>query len=338
MSNEKKYKVGIVGATGLVGQELITLLTEREFPIENVRLAASKNSIGEDFQCMGKTYQVEILSTDFFENLDLCFFCASPKISEEYAAIALDRGCFVIDKNVIDGQEYRSVVVPEVNIEDLHSMSSKYVRNPSSITIPLALVLSLLAPVYRPKRVFASSYQSVSAEGQRGIEELTSQVGAMFSYQETQSKVFPQRIAFNLIPNVGGLGPEGFSYEEKRVEEELQQVLHRPDLHSHFHLTYVPTFIGSGISLSVECERAIDVEEVRALLCDSKTVKVIDSPGKGAYPVLLDVQGQDEVFVGRIRTKTEDPKVLDLWIVNDNLKRGGALNFVQLAENFISKG
>ncbi|MEZ4703847.1 MAG: aspartate-semialdehyde dehydrogenase [Bdellovibrionota bacterium] len=337
MTNKKHLRIGIVGATGLMGQELLTVLTELDLPIGDIHLAASKSSVGEEIECMGKSYPVVALTPDFFENMNLCFFYATPEVSEQFVPIALDRGCYVIDQNELIGDEFQTMVVPEVNVRALDREDSRYVRNPSSISIPLSIVLSPLSKAYQIEEVFVATYQSVSTRGQRGIEELTRQITGMLNYHEVESDVFPQRIAFNLIPNMGGLSEDGDSWEELRVAKELRSMLQSNTLNAHVHMVQVPTYIGAGMAVTVRCKEDMTVDDVRAVLSESEGVKFIDAPSKQTYPVLLDVQGQDEVLVGRIRVPSVQPNVLSFWVVNDNLKKGSTLNSAQIAKHIVDR-
>ena len=332
---DKKYRVGICGATGLVGGEMINSLLERKFPVSELKLYASENSVGEEIEFGTKSIKVEQLKPEVFKsaNLDFVLFATSAELSAEFVPHAAQSGAICIDNS----SHFRMspevpLVVPEVNPDDIEWASQhRVIANPNCSTIQLVCCLKPLHDKNPLKRVVVSSYQSVSGAGADALDELQSQVGKLFSSEDIQPKVFPHQIAFNCIPQIDKFLPNGFTKEEMKIIEESRKILGAPDLKITATAVRVPTLISHSESVNLEFGSEMSPDEARALL-DEAGVIVMDLPEKSLYPMGFQTTGRDEVFVGRVRKDESVPHGLHLWVVADNLRKGAATNAVQIAE------
>lgn len=328
----KTYSVAIVGATGVVGKEMISILENRKFPVGKIKLLCSERSSGTTLSFNGKAVKTEILTEDSFEDIDFALFSAGGSISEAFAPAAVKAGAVVIDNT----SHFRMkndvpLVVPEVNPDALKQHNG-IIANPNCSTAQMVLALKPLHDAAKIKRVVVSTYQSVSGAGKNAIVELESQTRANLNGKKTEPKQFPKEIAFNLIPQIDVFLENGYTKEEVKMIEETKKILNAPELNVTATTVRVPVFISHSEAVNIELERALSPEEVRSLLKKMPGIEVLDDPKTQGYPTPKEVAGRDEVFVGRIRKDLSCPTGIELWIVADNLKKGAALNAVQIAE------
>jgi len=336
--SEAGYRVAVVGATGAVGGEVVRVLAERAFPIEELRLLASPRSARATVAFAGGELEVEVLTPEAFAGIDYAFFCAGGQVSAEYAPLAVDAGAVVIDKSSVFRLEPDvPLVVPEVNAADLEERGRGIVASPNCTTIPIVVALKPLADEAGLARIVASSYQAVSGAGKGGIDALSRETVNLLNMraphgEDDPPSVFPHRIAFNCIPQIDAFLADGSTKEEAKVIAETRRVLHLDELPVAVTCVRVPTFYGHGVALTIETERALDPEEARRLLRGAPGVILADGAAACPYPTPADVGGTDAVYVGRVRADPSHPRGLQLWVAADNVRKGAALNAVQIAE------
>ena len=331
-------KVGIVGATGAVGQELLRLLHERNFPLASLRLFASARSAGKVIGCAGHTYTVEEAKPGVFAAVDVAFFAAGGSVTRALAPDAVKAGCLVIDKS----SHYRMdpevpLVIPEINPEGLRNHKG-IIANPNCST---AVTLMALWPLHRAfglKRYFASTYQSVSGTGAEAVQELEAQVQAHVRGEQLTPKVYPYQIAFNVIPQVDSFGPNGYTGEETKMMLESRKIMGLPDLKVSATTVRVPVVRAHSVSVNAEFERPVSVEAARAAIAAFEGAELVDDPANKVYPTPLDFTKKVKCGVGRIRLDTALDNGLALWVSGDNLWKGAALNAIQNAELMVREG
>jgi aspartate-semialdehyde dehydrogenase len=335
--SERTYTVAIVGATGAAGGELVRVLEERAFPVETLRLFASERSAGELVSFAGDELRVELLDADGFRGVDLAFFCAGGGVSAAFAPLAVEAGAVVIDKS----SHFRldalvPLVVPEVNVADIAERGRGIIASPNCTTIPIVVALKPIADAVGLERIVAASYQAVSGGGKRGVDALSRETVNLLNMRaardDDEPSVFPHRIAFNCIPQVDAFLPDGATKEEAKVVAETRKVLHQPDLGVAVTCVRVPTFYGHAVALTVETGAKLDAADARALLREAPGVLLCGENDDPPYPTPADVGGTDAVYVGRVREDGSHPRALQLWVAADNVRKGAALNAVQIAE------
>jgi len=332
------YAVGIVGATGAVGREILAVLEERSFPIGSLRLFASPRSAGEDLLFKGRSIEVELLLDEVPDGLDLVLFSAGSSVSLDVAAKFAAKGTVVIDNSsAFRGDLAVPLVVPEVNgqkaFEALGERGKNIIANPNCSTIQLVVALKPLADAFDLRRVVVSTYQSVSGAGQAGVSELSAQVLALFNSGESSPpSVFPHPIAFNCIPAIGTFRDDGYTDEEWKLVAESRRILGMPHLRVVPTCVRVPVFACHGESVLVEFGRKVSDKQVRAALYNAEGVTLLDAPDDNIYPMGFPTAGTDDVYIGRIRQAPDDDEAVAMWVVADNLRKGAALNAVQIAE------
>jgi aspartate-semialdehyde dehydrogenase len=328
------YSVGVVGATGAVGREIVKTLKQREFPVGRLRLFASERSVGETVEFGRREIPVQALHPDVFEDLDLALFSAGAAVSLDMATEAADRGCVVVDNSSAwRGDPLVPLVVPEVNPDDLADFENRnIVANPNCSTIQMVVALKPIADKVGLRRVVVTTLQSVSGAGQKGIDELSSQVRQLFNGLPAQPTVHSHQMAFNCIPQIGAFREDGYTDEEWKLVAETRRLLGLPDLEVSPTAVRVPVFCGHAESIQVQTLEPISADEVRELLTASPGIEVLDEPGESVYPTPFGVTGKDAVRVGRIRKDPFQEDVLNLWVVADNMRKGAALNAVQILE------
>src|SRR5690554_989456 len=332
-------RVAIVGATGAVGQELIRILEERSFPVASLKLLASPRSAGSTLTFQGEALPVEALTAQAFQGTDLVFFSAGASVSQEYAPAALAAGATVIDNSsAFRMDEEVPLVVPEVN-GHLLDEGPQLVANPNCSTTILVMALAPLRRAAGLRRVIVSTYQAVSGAGARAVEELKAQVRAWLEGRPLEASILPYRdgkrhrpIAFNLLPQCDRFDELGYTKEEWKLVHETRKILGDPDLPVTATTVRVPVLRSHSESVYLETERPLAVEEARTLLGETPGVQVLDDPEEQLYPTPLETSGQDPVFVGRIRKDPFEERALTLWVVGDQIRKGAALNAVQIAE------
>ncbi len=336
----EKYSVAVVGATGLVGQEMLRVLQEREFPASEVRLYASERSSGETLEFNNETLVVEELKDDSFKKNKSQFvlFATSAELSSRYVPLAAQSGGVAIDNSSFFRMNPEiPLVVPEVNPDDLKkAASNRIVANPNCSTIQLVVCLAALKPLGL-ERVIVSTYQSVSGAGADAMSELEQQIGSLFSHGEATPKIFPHQIAFNCLPHIDSFLPNGFTKEEMKVVNESRKILGLPQLKITATAVRVPTFNCHAESVNVDLKQKASPNQIRALMSEAGVI-VFDDPAKNIYPLGFSTAGRDEVFVGRVRADESSERGIHLWIVADNLRKGAATNAVQIAEQWILEG
>jgi aspartate-semialdehyde dehydrogenase len=336
--NKASINVGIVGATGAVGQELLELLHERSFPMASLRLFASARSAGKSLACAGKKYTVEEAKPGVFADVDVAFFAAGGSVTRALAPDAVKAGCLVIDKS----SHYRMdpevpLVIPEINPEGLRSHKG-IIANPNCSTAVTLMALWPLHQAFGLKRYFASTYQSVSGTGAEAIRELEQQVQSYVKGAPMTKKVYAYQIAFNLIPQVDSFGPNGYTGEETKMMLESRKIMGLPNLKVSATTVRVPVVRAHSISINAEFERPVSVEGARAAIAAFAGATLVDEPAKQKYPTPLDFTRQVKCGVGRIRLDTAFDNGLALWVSGDNLWKGAALNAIQNAELMVREG
>jgi len=333
----KKYKVAILGATGLVGQTMLKILEERNFPIESIKLTASARSVGKKLKFRGEEYTVVEATPDAFENIDIVLSSAGGAVSKELAPEIVKRGAIIIDNtSAFRMYDYVPLVVPEVNAHALKNHKG-IIANPNCSTIQLVAVLKPLHDYIPIKRVIVSTYQAVSGAGTKAIDELYNQSKAMIegNFQKPEKSVLPQSIGFNVIPHGGKFLDNNYTEEEYKITIETRKILEIDDLAISATSVRVPVVTSHSEAVNVEFEKEFAIDKIRELLRIAEGVKVLDNPDNHLYPMPIDVAGKDNVYVGRIRKDLSHPNAINMWIVGDNIRKGAALNAVQIAEKMI---
>lgn len=328
------YTVAILGATGAVGKETLEILDERKFPLTGLRLFASKRSAGEVMTCQGKEWKVEELSdSSSFEGVDLAFISATDTISKDYGQRLGTAGIAVIDDSAVFRMDDQvPLVVPEVNAAALQAMPRGIVSIPNCTTTPLVMALKPLHDAVGVKRVVVTTFQSVSGTGAAAMDELMDQTKDLLAFRDVTTKVYPYQIAFNLLPHIGSFNEEGDCSEEVKIAKETRKILGAPRLRVTATTVRVPVLRCHSEAINVELERPLKANDARAALAAMPGVIVYDDPVKKLYPMPLDATGKDEVYVGRVREDESIANGLNLWVVSDNLRKGAALNAIQIAE------
>lgn len=334
LKKKPAYTVAILGATGAVGKESLEILEERNFPLAALRLFASKRSAGEVMTCQGKEWTVEELTeSSSFAGVDFAFISATDAISKEYGPRLGAAGVVVIDDSGVFRMDPQvPLVVPEVNAAALRSLPRGIVAIPNCTTTPLVMALKPLHDAVGVKRVVVTTFQSVSGTGAAAMDELLDQTRALMAFREVKAEVYPYQIAFNLLPHIGSFSEGGECSEEIKIVRETRKILDAPNMRVTSTTVRVPVLRCHSESINVELEKPLNPNEARAALAAMPGVLVYDDPLKKLYPMPLDATGKDEVYVGRIREDASVTNGLNLWVVSDNLRKGAALNAVQIAE------
>ncbi|MBA7505744.1 Aspartate-semialdehyde dehydrogenase [subsurface metagenome] len=334
----KGYRVAVVGATGLVGQEFIKVLEERNFPMTSIHLLASDRSAGKKLFVTHKEIEVKETVPESFDGIDIALFSAGAETSRYFSPIAAQSGAVVIDNS----SAFRMtpnipLVVPEVNPEDI-KWHKGIIANPNCSTIQLVVALYPLHRVNPIKRIIVDSYQAVSGTGSTAVEELTTQAKQVLEGQSTIPHIYPHQIAFNVLPEIDVFLDNGYTKEEWKLVEETRKIMHAYDIAISATCVRVPVFTGHSEAIHIEFSRPMSPDEARRILAHAPGVKVLDDPAISLYPQPWSAAGTDEVFVGRIRRDASHPNGLTMWVVADNLRKGAALNTVQIAEEMIKRG
>ena len=322
----------------MVGQAMLSILAERHFPAERVRALASERSKGMKISYNGSSITIEPIDEKAFKGVDVALFAASTDIALMCAPVAVEAGALVIDNSSAwRMKENVPLVVPEVNREDIRD-NEGIIANPNCCAVPLTVVLNPLRKAAGIERVLVSTYQSASGAGRALVEELEDQTKAIAEGTEPQVVVYPYQLAYNVVP--GGWHPDldGYNEEEVKIVNETRKILHLPELRITATCVRVPVPVGHGESVFLETTEKITADEARTLFATAPGVIVEDDPHAKLYPTPHDVAGKDEVYVGRIRNDASTKNGLLLWLVSDNLRKGAALNAVQIAEKAISLG
>ncbi len=332
------YRVAIVGATGLVGQEFIKVLEQRNFPVAELRLFASDRSAGRRLTFKGEELPVLETSEAGFKGVELALFSAGAEVSREWAPVAVRAGAVVIDNSAAWRMEPDvPLVVPEVNPEDV-TWHRGIIANPNCSTIQMVVAVNPIHRVNRVRRVTVATYQSVSGSGSAALEELRAQAEAVLRGEAVRPSVYPHQIGFNLLPHIDRFYEDGYTKEELKMLQETRKILHEPELPVSATCVRVPVFVGHSEAVHLELTEPISPAEAREILSRAPGVVVLDDPARNVYPTPWDAAGRDEVFVGRIREDKAFRPGLAMWVVADNVRKGAALNAVQIAEELIRRG
>jgi aspartate-semialdehyde dehydrogenase len=333
------YNIAVVGATGAVGREMLQTLSERNFPLNNIYALASKSSIGREVS-FGDEKILKVLSLeDFdFEKVDIALFSAGSDIAKKYGPVAGKTGCIVIDNSsCFRMDDDVPLIVPEVNPDAINSFKKRnIIANPNCSTIQLVVALKPIHDHFKVSRVVVSTYQAVSGAGKPAMDELFNQTKGVFVHDQATPEQFTKKIAFNVIPHIDTFMDDGFTKEEWKMRVETKKILDN-NINLVAHCVRVPVFIGHSEAVFLECEKDISVTKVRNLLRDADGITVIDHRADEGYVTPVEVAGEDDIYISRIR---KDPSVkngLVFWCVGDNLRKGAALNTVQIAELLVSK-
>ena len=333
------FKIAVVGATGNVGREMLNILAERNFPVDEVFALASSRSVGTEVSFGDKTLTVKNLETHDFSNTDICLMSAGGSVSKKFSPKIAAAGCVVIDNS--SAWRYDSevpLIVPEVNPDAIEGFRKKnIIANPNCSTAQLVVALKPLHDKAKIKRVVVSTYQSVSGAGKDAMDELFNQTRAVFVADPIESKKFPKRIAFNVIPHIDEFMEDGYTKEEWKVLAETKKMLD-PKIKVTCTAVRVPVFIGHSESVNIEFENEITADEARDILRDAPGCLVVDKHEPGGYVTPYESAGDDATYISRIREDATVENGLNIWVVSDNLRKGAALNTIQIAELLVNRG
>lgn len=331
--------VAIVGASGAVGQEFLRVLAERDFPIDNLLLFGSQRSAGKTYTFKGKEYTVQLLRHgDDFKGVDIAFTSAGAGVSKEYAEDITKFGAVMIDNSsAFRMDEDVPLVVPECNAEDALTRPRGIIANPNCTTIMMVVALKAFEKLSHIKRVHVSSYQAASGAGQAAMDELYEQYRQVLAGEPVTVKKFAYQLAFNVIPQIDVFQDNGYTKEEMKMYNETKKIMHS-DVETSAMCVRVPSLRSHSESIWIETERPISVEEAREAIKNGEGLVLMDEPEKKEYPMPLFLEGKDDVYVGRIRKDLANPNGLTFWIVSDQIRKGAALNAVQIAEYLVKVG
>ena len=336
---KSEYHVAVAGATGAVGNEMLRILEEQEFPVASLKLLASSRSAGKTLDFRGESLHVEELRDDSFEGVDIALFSAGAAASRQFAPAAAESGCVVIDNSSgwrMDPEV--PLVVPEVNPHAVADYRRKgIIANPNCSTIQMVVVLKPIYDAAGIERVVVSTYQAVSGTGKNAMEELTEQTRNLLTFQEVTAEVYPHRIAFNCFPHIGSFLENGYTEEEMKMVHETHKIMEDPNIRVSATTVRIPVFYGHSEAVNIQTERKLSAKDARVLLFQAPGVRVMDNPDERIYPMPSEAAGINDTLVGRIREDISIENGLDLWIVADNIRKGAALNTVQIAELLIKE-
>ncbi|NOU93376.1 aspartate-semialdehyde dehydrogenase [Paenibacillus sp. LMG 31456] len=339
MSNQKLFNVAVVGATGAVGEQILRLLEERNFPINELKLLSSERSAGSKLQFKGQEITLEAAAPDSFKGIDIALFSAGGSVSLELIPHAIKHGAVCIDNTSAYRMDSETpLVVPEVNIDKI-SEHKGVIANPNCSTIQMVAALKPLYDRYGISRIIVSTYQAVSGAGARAIDEMLRQSREILDGNPVEPQILPvgalpvkHQIAFNAIPQIDKFTDNGFTYEEIKMINETKKIMGDDSLEVTATCVRIPVIYGHSESVYVELKQDFDVEEVKQLLADAPGIVLQDNPAEQLYPLASDAAGKLDTFVGRVRRDLSNPRALNMWIVSDNLLKGAAWNAVQIAE------
>jgi aspartate-semialdehyde dehydrogenase len=335
LKKKNAYRVAVVGATGAVGTEMMDVLEERAFPVDALVPLASSRSAGGTVTFRGEDLPVQVLTKDSFQEVDVALFSAGTDVSREYAPIAAQQGVVVIDNSAAWRMEPEvPLIVPEVNRHEIFRHKG-IIANPNCSTIQMVVALKPLHDHARVKRIVVTTLQSVSGTGKEAMDELMEECKDLLSFKEPTPKVYPYQIAFNCLPHIDEFLPSGYTKEEMKLVNETRKIMGDQTIQITATTVRVPVYVSHSEAVNIETERKLTAHEARALLAAAPGIVVFDDPSRKLYPMPLDAAGKDEVYVGRVREDESIPHGLNLWVVADNLRKGAALNAVQIAECLI---
>lgn len=332
LQKKEKYVVAVVGATGAVGTEMIATLQQRQFPVGKLRLFASEKSEGRSLEFKGKKISVETINENSFKGIDIALFSAGAERSKKWAPVAARSGCVVIDNS----SQWRMdpevpLVVPEVNPHDL-DWHKGIIANPNCSTIQMVVALKPIHDAAKIRRVVVTTFQAVSGTGKKAMDELMQQTADLLNFKNIKCNVYPHQIAFNVLPQIDKFLDNGYTKEEMKMVNETRKIIGDNSIRVTATTVRVPVFRGHSEALNIETKKKLTANQVREILAQAPGVIVFDAPEKSIYPLPIHCDGKDEVFVGRIREDESIENGINMWIVSDNLRKGAALNAVQIAE------
>ncbi|MCH2507516.1 MAG: aspartate-semialdehyde dehydrogenase [Dehalococcoidia bacterium] len=330
------FKVAVVGATGLVGGEFLKILEQRNFPVDELMLYASDRSAGKKLSFKGDSIEVIETVDSSFNNIDIALFSAGSDVSKYFSPIAAKAGAVVIDNSSAFRMDNEvPLVVPEVNPEDIR-LNKGIIANPNCSTIQMVVALNPIHKISPVQRIVVSTYQAVSGTGSNAVEELRNQTSDLISGEkEINPAVYPHQIAFNALPFVEGFLDNDYTTEEWKMVEETRKIMHQDSMAICATCVRVPVYFGHGESVNIELESPMNPEDAKRILSNAPGVSLLDNPSKDIYPLPIEAEGQDDVFVGRIRKDESHPNGLVMWVVADNIRKGAALNTIQIAEKML---
>jgi aspartate-semialdehyde dehydrogenase len=329
---KRKYNVAVMGATGAVGNCFLRILEERKFPIKRIRLLASERSKGKKLPFKGELHPVEVLTHDSFQGIDLVLASAGASRSLEFLPSAVKAGAVCVDNSSAFRMDKGApLVVPEVNAERIKEHKG-IIANPNCSTIQMVMALAPIHRAAKIKRIVVTTFQSVSGAGQKKILELNEQSKLFLDKKKFSPVEFPHQIAFNLIPQIDVFLDTGYTKEEMKMVNETRKIMEDPSIAVNATCVRVPVFYAHSESVNIETAKHIDPQEVRSLLAKAPGVIVVDDPQSQSYPMPIHAEGKDEVFVGRIRQDESVKNGISMWVVSDNIRKGAALNAIQIAE------
>ena len=329
--------IAVVGATGAVGREMLKTLEMRGFSVNTIKALASSRSAGTKVTYGDEDILVEELTEKSFDGINIAIFSAGGATSEKFAPYAVASGCVVIDNSSAWRMDERCpLVIPEVN-EHALKVHNGIIANPNCSTIQMLVALKPLHDVSPIKRVIVSTYQAVSGTGQKGVEELESQVRQLFNGMEPDVNVYPHRIAFNCLPHIDDFLGNDYTKEEMKMVRETNKIMEDDSIKVSATCVRVPVFYSHSESINIETEKKITAKEARVILAQAPGIEVLDNPQELIYPLAIDATSEDAVFVGRIREDETIDNGLNMWVVSDNVRKGAALNAVQIAESLIEQ-
>lgn len=330
-------RIAVIGATGAVGRVFMRVLEERDFPFTSIRLCASERSWGSRLTVGGIEGVIEEPTPELFREVDIAFISTSTELSKCFVPMAVEQGAIVIDDSAAFRMDHQvPLVVPEVNIGDLDCHSG-IVAIPNCSTTPLVMVIKPLNDICPVRRVVVDTYQSVSGTGIAAMTELRTQLGQILAGDEALSSVYPHQIAFNVLPHIEPFLDNGYTREEMKTVHETRKILHLPEFAVSATCVRVPVMVGHSEAIHMEFAGPISATQVRDALSIAPGILVLDDPVSNVYPMAIDAEGKDEVFVGRIREDVSISNGVSMWVVSDNLRKGAALNAIQIAEEILKR-
>ncbi len=335
MRQKSNYNVAVMGATGAVGEEILKILEERKFPIATLSLLASAKSAGKKYRFRGREVLVEELKKSSFDGIDIVLASAGGSVSKKFAPLAVKAGAVVVDNTSAFRMDPKvPLVVPEINAGDIKKHKG-IIANPNCCTIIMLVPLWPIHKAFGIQRIVVSTYQSASGAGAKAMKELEDQAREVLAGKSATKKVFPHQIAFNLFSHNSAVKSNGYNEEELKIIEETRKIFHEPKMRVAPTCVRVPVFRAHSESILLELKKPADPKKIRALLAKSPGLKIVDDPTKNHFPMPLEASGKDDVLVGRIRRDLSNPKAVCLFVSGDQLRKGAALNAVQIAEILI---
>ena len=335
MKKKSKYNVAIMGATGAVGEEILQILEQRNFPVDRLVLLASKRSAGKKYRFRGKEYPVDVLNENSFKGIDIVLASAGASVSKQFAPHAVKAGAVVVDNTShFRMQSDVPLVVPEINPADIKKHKG-IIANPNCCTIIMLVPLHAIHKNNRIRRAIVSTYQSASGAGARAMKELESQARDVLSGRPVKKEIFPHQIAFNLFSHNSAVKEGGYNDEELKVIQETKKIFHDDKIGITVTCVRVPVFRAHTEAIYLELSQKPDIRKIRSILSEAPGVRLVDDAAKNHYPMPLEATGSDDVLVGRLRLDPSNPKGLWLFVSGDQLRKGAALNAVQIAEILI---